>query len=525
MLPSLGVGVFTAVTLCLFVIVSTWFRLVNNIVHDPYLDEVFHYHQAKLFLQNNFHEWNPKITTPAGLYVLQSDPTPFQILKYISNLWYILTYVHANLGRILLASGTVTVTWLRRLNYDIGVFCLPYLLGEILPQLADDLDKNYAFAYLRSKTKGRLAKTPLGHTVLNICLFPPLFFFYALYYTDVSSTLSVLCVYYCYLQGHRRSLVVAGLVSLWFRQTNIFWIAIFTGGLELVRSLKKGRCGFEYAASPTFADVILGSWRYTCIYDESVHQALFAAYVKSAVSIAVAILSGPWAALTIIMPYLILLIAFGSFVIWNGGVVLGLAIVHYNTIVHPFTLADNRHYMFYIFRILLSQRSLKYLVVPVYGYCAWAAIAALGGLESTQDFSTQKNLDGVVAKEGEHSLKTSDEPAKSTPQGNRVTFVLVWLFTTTFCLVTAPLVEPRYSILAWLFWRLQLPISQPVIFSQKGHSVRNNHAIASLDNTYDHRLIIETAWFMLINVVTGYLFLYKGFEWPQEPANVQRFMW
>ena len=242
-------------------------------------------------MQNNFHDWNPKITTPAGLYVLDSDPTLFHIFAWpvwshypvyqslLSNLCftrYILTYVHANLGRILLGSGTVTVTWLRQLNHDIAVFCLPYVLGEILPQLVDELDKKHAFASLRPKTNDALPNIALGHTVLNMCLFPPLFFFYALYYTDVSSTLSVLVVYYCHLQGHRKSLVIAGLVSLWFRQTNIFWIAIFMGGLDLVRSLKKGRCGFEYAASPTFTDVILGSWRHTCIYDEYVHRALFA---------------------------------------------------------------------------------------------------------------------------------------------------------------------------------------------------------------------------------------------------------
>ena len=255
-------------------------------------DEVFHYHQAKLFLQNNFHEWNPKITTPAGLYVLEPDP----ILLHLSSTWsisgqspilpvllanswstrYILTYVQANLGRIILGSGTVAVTWLRHLNYYIGVFCLPYLLGQILPQFTDELGKKHTFASLRSKAKGVLPNIALGHTVLNICLFPALFFFYALYYTDVASTLSVLCVYHFHLRRHRKSLVVAGLVSLWFRQTNIFWIAIFMGGLDMVRSLKTGRRGFEYAASLTFLDVIVGSWRHTCIYDEAVHQALFA---------------------------------------------------------------------------------------------------------------------------------------------------------------------------------------------------------------------------------------------------------
>ena len=37
MFSSLGVGVFTIVTLCLLVIVSVWLRLVNTTVQDPYL--------------------------------------------------------------------------------------------------------------------------------------------------------------------------------------------------------------------------------------------------------------------------------------------------------------------------------------------------------------------------------------------------------------------------------------------------------------------------------------------------------
>ena len=42
---------------------------------------------------------------------------------------------------------------------------------------------------------------------------------------------------------------------------------------------------------------------------------------------------------------------------------------------------------------------------------------------------------------------------------------------------------------------------------------------------YDHRLWLETAWFLCINMVIGHVFLYRGFEWPQEPGLVQRFMW
>ena len=214
-----------------------------------------------------------------------------------------------------------------------------------------------------------------------------------------------------------------------------------------------------------------------------------------------------------------------AIVVGFGFIGVSLGIVHYNTIVHPFTLADNRHYMFYVFRILLSHSSLKYLVVPVYGYCAWAAIAALGGLENTQDFSTQKKQDRIDANEGEQSLKTSDKSPKTTLPGNSVTFVLVWLLTTALSLVTAPLVEPRYSILTWVFWRLHLISPQPAAVPHKGKSSRNDKLRAFVNGTYDHRLILETTWFMLINVFTGYMFLYQGFEWPQEPGNVQRFMW
>ena len=103
------------------------------------------------------------------------------------------------------------------------------------------------------------------------------------------------------------------------------------------------------------------------------------------------------------------------------------AIVHYNTIVHPFTLADNRHYTFYVFRILTRYSPLvKYGAVPVYFVCAWLVLNAIGG-------SGQKE-DAV-----------------------RVSFVLVWLISTILSLVTAPLVEPRYFIVPWLIWRLHLP--------------------------------------------------------------------
>ena len=77
------------------------------------------------------------------------------------------------------------------------------------------------------------------HTAFNIALFPPLFFFSGLFYTDVISTCMVLRMYRLFLQRNGSLwLYSAGVLALTMRQTNIFWVAVFFGGLELVRTLK-----------------------------------------------------------------------------------------------------------------------------------------------------------------------------------------------------------------------------------------------------------------------------------------------
>lgn len=100
-------------------------------------------------------------------------------------------------------------------------------------------------------TTWKKANRPLSpesiHTALNIALFPPLFFFSGLFYTDVLSTCLVLRTYRLYLerQGvHERSakglfwIYPTGMIALTMRQTNIFWVAVFVGGLEAIRTLK-----------------------------------------------------------------------------------------------------------------------------------------------------------------------------------------------------------------------------------------------------------------------------------------------
>lgn len=87
------------------------------------------------------------------------------------------------------------------------------------------------------------------HTALNVTLFPPLFFFSGLYYTDVASVVSVLLFWNHFLRVNETSdpsifqhllTVVLGLASLTFRQTNIFWVSIFPAAILLVSKVDIG---------------------------------------------------------------------------------------------------------------------------------------------------------------------------------------------------------------------------------------------------------------------------------------------
>ena len=221
-----------------------------------------------------------------------------------------------------------------------------------------------------------------------------------------------------------------------------------------------------------------------------------------------------------------------------ASIITMLAVVHFNTIIHPFTLADNRHYVFYVFAILRRHWVVKYAVTPIYFLCAWLVLAALGGAPENEP--TKKTFRIL------HSVDTVS-----------VSDALVWLVATTLSLVTAPLVEPRYFITPWLLWRLAVPEFkvksgaqqkrgdlQQMKPKKENGKVKTTPQTKTKKNTKasshqqsklsfqsilrflaSYSVYIEMFWYLSINAVTGYVFLYKGFEWPQEPGNVQRFMW
>ncbi|KAK8751610.1 hypothetical protein OTU49_009469 [Cherax quadricarinatus] len=143
--------------------------------------------------------------------------------------------------------------------------------------------------------------------------------------------------------------------------------------------------------------------------------------------------------------------------------VVSVMVVHSNTLVHPYLLADNRHLTFYLWNKLYGRFSvIRYLMVPVYMFGAYMV----------HTFIQHRS------------------------------FVFKALFVACLAASVVPhkLLEFRYFIIPFLLARMQ--------------NVSRNW----------WQLWIETLYFLLINTLTLYLFVSKTFMWDDSP-ELQRIIW
>lgn len=293
---------------CVFLLNTAWLYQVNLVVPEPYLDEVFHVHQAQAYCAGTFRTWDPKITTPPGLYIV--------------------SYVFLKAKLLVFGGSDCGLADLRWLNSLVGSWVIPTRLW--------DLHRQLGFFGQKRQYDGNYF-----HSIINICLFPLLFFFSALYYTDVCSVSFVLGAYDCHLRSLRPAstssriqsvkMLFLGLYAIFMRQTNIFWVAIFLAGLHAVHHVKRGK----QVLSDDAVDISNLS---EAIYDPPISEAYLEGtmvghdegslltsedYFKTIVSLAAAALRDPVSLLQSLWPYLSLLGSFAVFVLINGGVVLG----------------------------------------------------------------------------------------------------------------------------------------------------------------------------------------------------------
>ncbi|CAK9094465.1 unnamed protein product [Durusdinium trenchii] len=433
---------------------------------EPYMDEIFHIPQAQKYCQGQFAEWDPKITTFPGLYL--------------------------------------SSTFIRGFT---GIFC-----GKDFLRLENVVYALGAHVVMYRLLRRSLEPQRAAAQSLLLSLYPIHFFFQALYYTDVGSLFWTLLTHDLatpvpkkVLPGrlHMCLAAASGCAAVLFRQTNAVWV-MFTFGIAALQDLQSSKWGDELLRADISPSVLLTFCKALILESPRllarlgpllVSVLLFVGFVVQNGSIVVGDHSNHqvavhWAQLCYLVAVTAGTSGFGStsalspscFKIFGSDVskrprafILALALVtallHRYSLAHPFLLADNRHYTFYIWNRFLRRPWFKELLAPGYVYAGWYCWR--------RQSLAQSGL-----------------------------WVLIWSVAAVLTLVPAPLLEPRY-------W------TTPVLMAHLyAHEVpdRNDRRMMSLSSTF-----IAGVAFMLVNIMTLGIFVYRPFAWPS--GEVARFMW
>ena len=181
--------------------------------------------------------------------------------------------------------------------------------------------------------------------------------------------------------------------------------------------------------------------------------------------------------------------------------------------------------MFYIFRYTIrSSLKKRYLLVGAYTLTRWLVWKRLAG-NSTPTPTTTRNTKSNPKPT--NTLTTLDSPTSTTSTSPQTSTILLWLLTTSLSLITAPLVEPRYFILPWVFFRLLVPawqVPQPpapnLRTTRQTPLTKLQNTITAIGRKVDLTLALETLWFIAINLGTMYMFLYRPFYWKGSSGDL-----
>lgn len=457
-------------------------KLIFDRVYDTsqlVIDELFHLRQGLAFCQRNFSYWDPKITTLPGLYFVSTAV----LGSYFECTVYNLRYVN------LIASCINLLLFSSILRY---IYSMEQPLKVVLQ-------------------------------AFNLAILPPLYFFSHLYYTDTLS-LTFLLAFSRLCLGNKHNLLIQmlGMGGIFMRQTNVIWIAMVFGHKLLDLLIRSSRVfGNKYIGTVSLS-------KHSSIAKDTDKSKLKRYYDLTDVYTALKYhLSTCFTTIfkfltyqdaTILVSHIIILVSFATFVFINGSIVIGdkkaheatlhvpqmlyfllfygvfglpyvlaklpstlklifnnkikaitlvlvfLAAVHYNTIVHPYLLADNRHYTFYIWSRWLSKYEFaKYATVPAYVFLL---------------FSLYDNL--------------KDQ--------NCVSFLLPFTICAFLALALQRLVEIRYFLVPYVILRLRF--------------VRPSYKV----------VLFETVWYLALNAATFYLFFTKEIIW-KDFKDSQRLIW
>ncbi|CAK9439122.1 uncharacterized protein LODBEIA_P33460 [Lodderomyces beijingensis] len=440
-----------ACTISLYAFAGFIFNYTAKHVQYPFIDEIFHLRQCQAYCSYNFKHWDHKITTPPGLYILG-----FLYSKTIE-----------------LATGVAQLcqkyTVLRSLNLFAGLVVFPFVLGTIFK-----------------------SRRPGEFWTINIVAQPLLFTYYFLFYTDVWSTILVTAA--LALVNSRPAQrpcmsAIFGFLSLWLRQTNIIWLA-FIAAVYIDRKTPRSDASSS-SLDRIYKFTITSIQNWARLLGYVANFAIFAAFVKYNGGITLGDKKNHQVQLHLVQvfycftficfftwPVLLhkrTLTNYARFLTGNYGVNLAFNamsfwgiyyIIRNFTIVHPFLLADNRHYTFYIYRRLLSPKYSPFVATPMYHFASYSIVSSL---------SNAKSLSPIT--------------------------IMAFLVAVVLTIVPSPLFEPRYYIIPLIIFRL------------------------NVGPRYKYAHVGEFAWLMLINSLTSLVFFNYTFTWSSEPNTIQRIIW
>nr|XP_046153606.1 dol-P-Glc:Glc(2)Man(9)GlcNAc(2)-PP-Dol alpha-1,2-glucosyltransferase [Oncorhynchus gorbuscha] len=466
--------IFTALCSTNFLVSCLLFSKITREQREPYMDEIFHVRQAQKYCYGKFNEWDPMITTLPGLYLASVG-----VIKPV--VWLVdLT------GKVVCSTAMLRFI---NLLFNCGIL---YLLYLVICKL-----------HLKEKTKTASRRVL---SALSLSTFPVLYFFNFLYYTDAGSTFFILFTYLMTLYGCHKASALLGVFAIFFRQTNIIWVAFCAATVvankmdETWRTEQSKKKDDKLPCQIPFS--VSGVKRVIRFLLEFLTTAN---HVKAVTLVA-------W-------PYILVAVGFIAFIVLNDGIVVGdrtsheaclnfpqlfyffsftlffsiptslcyhralrflqtlkkqpllylaitglcLLLVWKFTFVHKYLLADNRHFPFYVWkRIFQKHEAVRFALIPAYVFAAWNFV---------------------------DTLKSRS---------------LFWILAFLVCLLAATvpqkLLEFRYFIVPYLLYRLHMPLPSLT------------------------RLVLEFLFYTVVNAATLYIFINKTFQWPNSPA-VQRFMW
>ncbi|EDV97134.1 putative Dol-P-Glc:Glc(2)Man(9)GlcNAc(2)-PP-Dol alpha-1,2-glucosyltransferase [Drosophila grimshawi] len=437
-----------------FVLYSLPLFLRVNGTADYIIDEEFHIPQGMAFCRKQFDVWDNKITTFPGLYLLALVLHPF---------------------------NGCSVTGLRLLS----------LAGAGINILL-------MYKIRRRTLAGTGGNAYAAHEAITLSVLPPLYFFSHLYYTDTLSLTMVLLFYNYWQQEAHLPAAVWGAASVLMRQTNIVWVCMCCGITildTLVQQCTKTRpeskqqirlfgseLWLQLLGSPQLVcNCILRILAKCCFYASIILP--FIGFICINGSIVVGDKSAHEASLHLPQLFYFTIFAAGfgisntlrqlrfafgllrrNLLLTLVGILLIATVVHFNTVVHPYLLADNRHYTFYVWSRLYGRFWwFRYAMSPIY---LLALVLLCCGLRHMPD-----------------------------------SFKLMFPLSLLLVLCFQRLLELRYFLVPYVLFRLH---TRP---ARKGFAEW-----------------LELGVHLLLNVVTFYVYFTKVFYW-QNYRKPQRIIW